>query len=41
VFKRGMVGTYQHCSGDHLHGLLSECDFRYNYRTTLEINDQK
>ena len=40
VFKRGMIGTYQHCSGDHLHRYLSEFDFRYNHRASLEIDDK-
>ena len=41
VFKRGMTGTYQHCSSDHLHRYLSEFDFRYNHRTSLEIDDNQ
>lgn len=40
VFKRGMIGTYQHCKGDHLHRYLSEFDFRYNHRASLEIDDK-
>ena len=32
IFKRGMKGVYQHCSGAHLHRYLSEFDFRYNER---------
>lgn len=32
VFKRGMVGTYQHCGEAHLHRYLAEFDFRYNRR---------
>jgi transposase-like protein len=39
VFKRGMIGTYQHCSGRHLHRYLSEFDFRYNNRTALGVDD--
>jgi transposase-like protein len=39
VFKRGMNGTYQHCSSDHLHRYLSEFDFRYNNRSALGIED--
>lgn len=39
VFKRGMIGTYQHCSEDHLHRYLSEFDFRYNHRVALKIDD--
>lgn len=40
VFKRGMVGTYQHCSPDHLHRYLAEFDWRYNHRAALEISDK-
>lgn len=32
VFKRGMLGTYQHCSEKHLGRYLTEFDFRYNRR---------
>jgi transposase-like protein len=39
VFKRGMVGTYQHCTADHLHRYLSEFDFRYNNRSALGVED--
>jgi transposase-like protein len=39
LFKRGMRGTYQHCSEKHLHRYLSEFDFRYNTRTALGFND--
>lgn len=33
IFKRGMTGVYQHCSGKHLKRYLAEFDFRYNART--------
>jgi transposase-like protein len=39
VFKRGMVGIYQHCSEKHLHRYLAEFDFRYNARQALGVND--
>jgi transposase-like protein len=39
VFKRGMRGTYQHCSERHLHRYLAEFDFRYNNRTAISVND--
>lgn len=39
VFKRGMKGTYQHCSKPHLHRYLAEFDFRYSNRVALGIND--
>jgi transposase-like protein len=39
VFKRGMKGTYQHCSEKHLHRYLSEFDFRYSNRIALGVND--
>jgi len=41
IFKRGMKGVYQHCSGDHLHRYLVEFDFRYNHRAALEITDRE
>ncbi len=41
VFKRGMKGVYQHCSEDHLDRYLSEFDFRYNHRSSLEIEDKE
>jgi transposase-like protein len=40
VFKRGMIGVYQHCGEAHLHRYLSEFDFRYNRRTALGFTDQ-
>jgi hypothetical protein len=39
VFKRGMRGTYQHCSEKHLHRYLAEFDFRYNNRIATGVND--
>lgn len=39
VFKRGMVGVYQHCGEAHLHRYLAEFDFRYNRRAALAITD--
>jgi transposase-like protein len=39
VFKRGMKGTYQHCSERHLHRYVAEFDFRYNNRSGLGIED--
>jgi len=39
VFKRGMVGTYQHCGEQHLQRYLAEFDFRQNNRTALGVND--
>ena len=39
VFKRGMIGIYQHCGEAHLHRYLAEFDFRYNRRTALKISD--
>jgi len=37
VFKRGMKGTYQHCSEKHLGRYLTEFDFRYNRRDTTDF----
>jgi transposase-like protein len=39
VFKRGIIGVYQHCGEAHLHRYLAEFDFRYNRRTALKISD--
>jgi transposase-like protein len=39
IFKRGMIGTYQHCGQQHLHRYLAEFDFRYSNRAALEISD--
>ena len=41
VFKRGMRGTYQHCSEKHLHRYLAEFDFRYNARSALGVEDEQ
>jgi transposase-like protein len=40
IFKRGMKGTYQHCSEKHLHRYVAEFDFRYNNRSALGIEDK-
>jgi len=39
VFKRGLVGVYQHVDKKHLDRYLAEFDFRYNTRAKLGIND--
>lgn len=39
IFKRGMIGTYQHCSEAHLQRYLSEFDFRYSNRAALGVDD--
>jgi transposase-like protein len=39
VFKRGMVGTYQHCGEQHLDRYLAEFDFRQNTRSKFGIDD--
>jgi transposase-like protein len=39
IFKRGMVGIYQHCSEKHLHRYLAEFDFRYSHRIKTGYND--
>ena len=40
VFKRGMMGIYQHCKEKHLHRYLAEYDFRYSNRARFGIGDQ-
>jgi hypothetical protein len=39
VFKRGMIGIYQHCGEAHLHRYLAEFDFRYDRRAALKVSD--
>ena len=39
VFKRGMIGIYQHCSKAHLSRYTAEFDFRYNNRIRLGVDD--
>jgi transposase-like protein len=41
VFKRGMVGIYQHCAEHHLQRYVAEIDFRYNTRVKLGVNDKQ
>jgi transposase-like protein len=39
VLKRGIYGTYQHVSEEHLHRYLAEFDFRHNNRIGLGVDD--
>jgi ISXO2-like transposase domain len=39
IFRRGMVGTYQHCGEQHMSRYLAEFDFRYSNRAKLGIDD--
>ena len=39
IFKRGLVGVYQHMDKAHLDCYLAEFDFRMNTRAKLGIND--
>jgi transposase-like protein len=39
VFKRGMIGVYQHCGEAHLSRYLTEFEFRYNRRASLGYTD--
>src|ERR1051325_5099881 len=39
IFKRGLVGTYQHMSEQHLSRYLAEFDFRMNHRVKLGYSD--
>jgi transposase-like protein len=38
VFKRGMVGVYQHCGEQHFQRYLDEFTFRFNARIALGMN---
>ena len=39
IFKRGLIGVYQHMDEKHLDRYLAEFDFRQNTREKLGIND--
>jgi hypothetical protein len=39
IFKRGLVGVYQHMDKAHLDRYLAEFDFRMNTRAKLGISD--
>lgn len=39
IFKRGIVGVYQHVDAKHFDRYLSEFDFRQNTRAKLGVND--
>jgi hypothetical protein len=39
IFKRGLVGTYQHMDKKHFDRYCAEFDFRFNNRVALKIND--
>jgi hypothetical protein len=41
VFKRGIVGVYQHIDAKHFDRYLAEFDFRQNTRARLGINDEQ
>jgi transposase-like protein len=39
ILKRGLFGTYQHVSEEHLQRYLNEFDFRYSHREKLGVDD--
>ena len=41
VFKRGIIGVYQHIDSKHFDRYLAEFDFRMNTRIKLGINDKQ
>ena len=41
IFKRGMIGVYQHCGEQHLQRYLDEFTFRWNNRSKLGVEDQQ
>ena len=41
IFKRGMIGVYQHCGEQHLHRYLAEFDFRYSHRIKTGYDDTR
>lgn len=40
VFKRGLIGVYQHIDEKHIDRYLAEFDFRFNNRIKLGIDDK-
>ncbi|MFI5024449.1 MAG: IS1595 family transposase [Alphaproteobacteria bacterium] len=40
LFKRGLIGTYQHIGEQHLPRYLAEFDFRQNNRVRLGVDDE-
>jgi transposase-like protein len=41
IFKRGLIGVYQHVDKKHLDRYLAEFDFRQNTRAKLGIDDEQ
>lgn len=41
IFKRGMVGVYQHCGEQHFQRYLDEFAFRYSNRARLGVDDNE
>jgi transposase-like protein len=41
IFKRGLIGVYQHVDAKHFDRYLAEFDFRMNTRVKLGINDSQ
>jgi transposase-like protein len=39
IMKRGITGVYHHVSPQHLPRYLAEFDYRYNERSSLEVDD--
>jgi len=39
IFKRGMIGVYQHCGEQHLQRYLDEFAFRWNNRSKMGVED--
>jgi transposase-like protein len=41
IFKRGMVGVYQHCGEQHFRRYIDEFTFRYSNRIKLGVDDDE
>lgn len=39
LFRRGMIGTYQHCGEHYLQAYMNEFDFRHSNRIALGVDD--
>jgi transposase-like protein len=40
IFKRGLIGVYQHVDEKHLDRYLAEFDFRFNHRIKMGFDDE-
>ena len=41
MFKRGMIGVYQHCGERHFHRYVAEFELWYNHRVRFGVIDEE